>query len=109
MRGVQAVDKDRTAVPDRYNDLLNSVFILYDPGDDVDGSIDAQGSEYGRRIRDAIVEASGKPLDAYVNYAYGDEGMEAMYGHEAWRIERLRELKKSWDPEGKFNFYKPIQ
>jgi hypothetical protein len=31
-----------------------------------------------------------------------------MYGHESWRIERLRGLKKKWDPENRMRFYAPI-
>jgi FAD/FMN-containing dehydrogenase len=66
------------------------------------------GKEYGRKIRDIIFEGSGlKRLPIYVNYAYGDETMEQMYG-EAWRVEKLRALKKKYDPHGRFNFYNPI-
>ena len=94
----------------RYNNLLSSVFMLYGPeGNKEDERLDAQAVNYGKRMRDEIVKTDGKPLDAYVNYAYGDEGLEAVYGHEAWRIEKLRRLKEIWDPEGKFNYYNPIR
>ncbi len=51
----------------------------------------------------------GRQLNAYVNYAFGDETQEMVYGYEPWRLERLRGLKKKYDPKGKFNFYEPIK
>ena len=49
-----------------------------------------------------------RPLSAYVNYAHGDEPLGAIYGYEPWRLERLRSLKKQYDPDFKFKFYNPI-
>ena len=34
--------------------------------------------------------------------------MEAVYGREQWRLEKLRKLKKKYDPQGKFNYFSPI-
>jgi FAD/FMN-containing dehydrogenase len=63
---------------------------------------------YGRQIRDALFAGSGlKRVSAYVNYAYGDETTEQIYG-EGWRLEKLRKLKREYDPFGRFNFYNPI-
>jgi FAD/FMN-containing dehydrogenase len=45
---------------------------------------------------------------SYVNYAHGDEKLESLYGYEPWRLEKLRALKKEYDPKGKFSFYAPI-
>lgn len=45
---------------------------------------------------------------AYVNYAAGYEGLEAMYGYEPWRLNRLRDLKKKYDPQNHFAYYNPI-
>ena len=50
----------------------------------------------------------GRPIDAYVNYANGFEPLEQMYGHEAWRLERLRGLKAKYDPSNRFRYYNPI-
>ena len=47
-------------------------------------------------------------MEVDVNYANGDETLEEMYGHEGWRLEKLRRLKKEWDPENRFGFYAPI-
>ena len=56
-----------------------------------------------------MVEGSGsKQLRAYVNYAFGDESLPEMYGDEPWKMQRLRELKRKYDPKGRFNFYAPI-
>lgn len=52
---------------------------------------------------------NGRPLSAYVNYAHGDEPLEAVYGYEPWRLARLRKLKKRYDPDFKFRFYNPIR
>ena len=49
-----------------------------------------------------------RPLSAYINYAHGDEPLEAIYGYEPWRLERLRSLKKQYDPDFRFKFYNPI-
>jgi hypothetical protein len=63
---------------------------------------------YGRKIREVLFAGSGlRRLSAYVNYAYGDETLEQIYG-EGWRIDRLRKLKKEYDPYGRFSFYNPI-
>lgn len=51
----------------------------------------------------------GRRLNVYVNYAFGDETQEQVYGYEPWRLQRLRELKKKYDPQGRFNFYEPIK
>ena len=65
--------------------------------------------EWGRELRDTLWEGSGKPeLHAYVNYAHGEESLEQIYGHEGWRLERLKKLKREFDPEGRFRFYVPI-
>jgi hypothetical protein len=44
----------------------------------------------------------------YVNYAAGYEPLEARYGYEAWRIKRLRKLKRQYDPGNRFAWYNPI-
>ncbi|KAI1734122.1 hypothetical protein F4680DRAFT_454307 [Xylaria scruposa] len=46
----------------------------------------------------------------YVNYAMGHdyETLDSIYGYEPWRLERLRSLKDTYDPENRFRFYVPI-
>ena len=45
---------------------------------------------------------------AYVNYAFGTETNEEMYGYEQWRQDRLLALKDKYDPQRRFSFYAPI-
>ena len=110
MKGVQAVDWDSTAFPERQNNLLISPFIMYKPtGDEKDDrALDNEAAKYGKRMRDAIADAAGQKLNAYVNYAVGDERLEEIYGHESWRLEKLMRLKREYDPEGRFGSYNPI-
>lgn len=44
----------------------------------------------------------------YVNYAFGDESLQSIYGYEEWRLERLRGLKQTYDPTNAFRYYNPI-
>lgn len=69
---------------------------------------------YGTKIRQALLSSSSSScttpqFNAYVNYAYGDESTEAIYGYEEWRLEKLRRLKKEWDPRGVFRWFHPIR
>lgn len=59
------------------------------------------------------IEVSGYGrLQQYVNYGNTTVTMrdapEALYGYEPWRLERLRELKKKYDPENVFRYYQPL-
>ncbi|KAL0475553.1 hypothetical protein QR685DRAFT_513077 [Neurospora intermedia] len=47
-----------------------------------------------------IVGMSGC-MRRYINYANGDEPLQALFGYEEWRWERLTALKREeYDPEG---------
>lgn len=52
--------------------------------------------------------APGLPPATYVNYAFGDEPLESMYGYEPWRLSKLRGLKQKYDPDNRFRFYNPL-
>ena len=69
--------------------------------------MDDEASDYGKRIRDNLVNASGRPLNAYLNYAHGDECQQALYVYEPWRLEMLGELKTKYDPNGRLSRYNP--
>ncbi len=106
LEAMKAVDPDSTAYPHREDNVLASYDFQYPPGVEND----AIAVSYGHKAR-AMFHAGdlpGRPFNAYVNYAYGDESLEARYGYEPWRLENLRALKKTYDPQGKFNFYNPI-
>jgi hypothetical protein len=104
-RGVRAVPADSTAFPERHNDLHIPSFIVYEPAGKALGD---EAAAYGEKMRDAIVEGNGTPLNAYVNYAYGTESQEELYGYEPWRQAKLKQLKEGYDPEGRFDFYNAI-
>jgi Berberine and berberine like len=71
--------------------------------------LDAQAEEFGRHARNLLKAGSGSPEQhSYVNYAHGDESLEEVYGYEPWRLQKLRWLKKKYDPKNKFGFYEPI-
>lgn len=60
-----------------------------------------------------FVAVSGySQLRQYVNYGSTTSTVqdtpEAMYGYEPWRLERLRALKRQYDPDGAFNWYQPF-
>ncbi|EQB53082.1 hypothetical protein CGLO_07231 [Colletotrichum gloeosporioides Cg-14] len=51
-------------------------------------------------------------LQQYVNYGNTTSTMkdpaEALYGYEPWRLEKLRALKKIYDPDNVFRWYQPL-
>lgn len=101
---VVEIESDSTAFPDRDGKLLLSPVLTYP----ANASLDATAWEIGNKIRSTLLEGAGVKLEAYVNYARGDESMEEIYGYDPWRLEKLRRLKKQYDPHGRFNFYAPI-
>lgn len=102
---VKSVSSESTAYPDRHNNLLLSPFIIYNRG----SPLDEVATEHGRRLQQVLQAGSGKPLNAYVNYANGYESQQAIYGYESWRLQKLRRLKREWDPHGRFSYYLPIE
>ena len=102
--GVQAVDPVSTAFPDRFNHHLTSPVIIY-----FDSALDDQAVAAGKELREIALEGKSGPLNAYVNYAHGDETEEDWYGHESWRIQRLTRLKNKYDPNNRLGYYAPIK
>lgn len=101
---VQAIPSDSTAYPDRSHNILASPLFNYPPNN---ASLDQEVAALGRKIRSAMQNGTGD-LSAYVNYAHGDESNQAVYGYESWRQQRLKDLKKTYDPHERFSFYEPI-
>jgi hypothetical protein len=72
-------------------------------------SIQRAAWEWAEEVRDQWNKGQpGRPINAYVNYANGFEPLEQMYGHEAWRLNKLRHLKSKYDPFNRFRYYNPI-
>jgi hypothetical protein len=105
-QAVQAVDAASTAFPHREDEILVTSYVQYKPN----ASIDPIAQEFGETLRGFLLEASDDPdhLRAYVNYANGDEPLQAVYGWEDWRLKKLRELKKQWDPKNEMKYYVPF-
>jgi hypothetical protein len=60
-------------------------------------------------LRKILQRESGfDKLQAYVNYAQGDEKWQDLYGWEEWRQKKLKALKRKYDPTGDFSWYQPI-
>lgn len=51
-------------------------------------------------------------LQQYVSYGNGTatmkDSIEALYGYERWRLERLLNLKQKYDPDNVFRWYQPL-
>lgn len=111
LHAVQQVPAVSTSFPDRENGVLMAAVMMWDSkglNASRGAEVEARAVGYAKEMRDVVVRDSGGPLHAYVNYAFGDEGLEALYGYEGWRVERLRALKREWDPLNRFGWYAPI-
>ncbi|OBR06216.1 6-hydroxy-d-nicotine oxidase [Colletotrichum higginsianum IMI 349063] len=62
--------------------------------------------------REFITTSGYGRLQQYVNYGNTTSSMrdppEALYGYEPWRLEKLRALKRQYDPENVFRWYQPL-
>lgn len=72
--------------------------------------LDEVALKHGQDIKKILVDGAKDDggTHAYVNYAFGGESAEELYGKEPWRLEKLRGLKKLYDPEDRFRFYAPF-
>ncbi|KAH8887629.1 FAD-binding domain-containing protein [Thozetella sp. PMI_491] len=105
-QGVQAVDSDSSAFAFRSDNLLLAPLITYESDG---GELDARAASVGNQLRQILHDGTGRSeVHTYLNYAFGDETPEQIYGSESWRLERLRTLKAKYDPQGKFSFYGPV-
>jgi hypothetical protein len=109
MKGVRAVNPSSTALAleEREYPILASAIIWFE-GDDEQTAKEA--AVYVEAVRDALymgVDKSNKKRHCYVNYANGGEKQPELYGYD-WRLDKLTNLKKKWDPENRFGFYNPI-
>ncbi|KAI4180354.1 MAG: hypothetical protein L6R41_007284 [Letrouitia leprolyta] len=105
MQGVKVVDPASTAYAHRDDDILVAFSTQY-----VHSAANAAAAtKYGQKARQLFVEGA-RPMrfNAYSNYANGDETLEQIYGYEPWRLEKLKRLKREWDPHRRFRFFNPI-
>lgn len=106
LQGVKAIDSESTAFAYRGDNLLISPVITYSP---TDAALDKKAADLGEKLREILREGSNREEShVYVNYAFGNETPKDWYGGEQWRQDRLRMLKKKYDPRNRFGFYAPI-
>lgn len=105
---VKRRDPASSAFPHR-GDYILTYFDIVDP--QVYGLTD-YALQWAHETRDlwnkGLPEWRRSTPSSYLNYAFGDEPLEAMYGYEPWRLERLMKLKAKYDPHQKFSYYNPI-
>ncbi|KAK3301708.1 uncharacterized protein B0T15DRAFT_544414 [Chaetomium strumarium] len=104
VQAVQAVPSESTAFPDRRQRLLLSPVATYEAVGNT--TLDEAAKNWSKAMEAAALGSQDDRI--YVNYAYGDESLQAMYGYEPWRLERLRMLKGKYDPENRFRFFAPL-
>ncbi|KAK4170742.1 hypothetical protein QBC36DRAFT_124146 [Triangularia setosa] len=102
-QAVQAVPDNSTAYALRGERLLFAPAIFWQKGN---ATLDEQAGKWSKEMYLAASGSTNKKT--YVNYAHGDEPVEALYGYEPWRLEKLRKVKKQYDPQGKFGFFNPV-
>ncbi|TID25976.1 hypothetical protein E2P81_ATG03752 [Venturia nashicola] len=88
------------------NNILALISAIY-----TDASVADAADAYGKMQRAAFnkVEAGGyEELRIYQNYALGDEDPRSYYGYEKWRLEKLKSVKKRYDPDNVFRGYHDI-
>ncbi|KAE9981583.1 hypothetical protein EG328_011522 [Venturia inaequalis] len=88
------------------NNILALVSAVY-----TNANVSDAANAYGETQRAAFnkVEAGGyEKLRIYQNYAYGDEDPRSYYGYEKWRLEKLRNVKRRYDPNNVFRGYHDI-
>lgn len=104
--GVRAISEDTAAFAYRDDLILAAPLVIYPSGDK---NADAAVKALGDQVREILREGTGSPeLHAYVNYAYGNEGPQGWYGYDSARQNKLKALKKKYDPRGRFSFYGPV-
>lgn len=106
-KGVTAISSDSSAYPFRSDHLLVYFSAILAANANLD--LVNAAWEWGSEVRDQWNAGQpGRLPNAYVNYANGLEPLEQRYGHEPWRLQRLRGLKAEYDPYNRFRFYNPI-
>ncbi|KAI1103735.1 FAD binding domain-containing protein [Jackrogersella minutella] len=106
-KAIQAKPDDYSAYPNRrFTNTLALLEMIY-----TDDSVGSTADTWAREWRDtlAMPDVSGyEQQHVYENYAHGDEPLEALYGYDEWRKERLTRLKNEFDPKDNFDGYHNI-
>ena len=103
-KGIKAVPSESSAYPLRGENLIITPLMAWK-----EPELDKTARRVGEQMRQILYKGTGrKEMHTYVNYAHANESLENMYGYEPWRLEKLRSLKKKYDPKGRFSLYAPI-
>ncbi|PYI13104.1 FAD-binding domain-containing protein [Aspergillus japonicus CBS 114.51] len=98
----RAVAADSSAYAWRASSRFNTVAIAWYQ----DPALDAAARQWAGDVRAAWRATSGLSGNAtYINFAFGDESLEDIYGDN---VERLRSLKRVYDPKNRFNQFFPL-
>ena len=104
---VTAINSDVSAYPFRADHLLVYFSAILAPNSS--SSLVDAAWEWANEVKGQWNDGQpGRLPHTYVNYANGFEPLEERYGHEPWRLQRLRALKAKYDPNNRFRFYNPI-
>ncbi|KAL8994704.1 MAG: hypothetical protein Q9169_005389 [Polycauliona sp. 2 TL-2023] len=106
VKGVQSFESSDSAFAFRDQNILTVFDVVFNTTDDPLIAL----AEDWRDETMALFNAgqAGRKPRVYVNYAAGYESLEARYGYEPWRMDRLRQLKTQYDPYNRFAWYNPI-
>ncbi|MCJ1460567.1 hypothetical protein MMC28_010949 [Mycoblastus sanguinarius] len=101
---VTAVENSDSAYPSRdFENILTVLTSWY-----TDPSLTQAVDTWTSGIRAQMNATSGYDrLYVYQNYAHA-EPLQAYYGYEPWRLQRLQDLKRKYDPHQIFSAYHPI-
>lgn len=86
------------------NGLLPSIAltVCHDPAND------SRMAKFGNGFQNSLMKGAGTTENhCYVNFALNSNSAEQMYG-SGEKLEKLKTLKRKWDRNGRFSFYRPI-
>lgn len=71
-----------------------------------DERLNDEARVFGESFRNLLTGGDAKPM-LYANFAHGDESVEQLYG-DGERLDKLRALKRKYDPDQVFSHFIPI-
>ncbi|KAI0104017.1 hypothetical protein GGR51DRAFT_561393 [Nemania sp. FL0031] len=101
---VRKVPRQQSSYSQRDEFILN----FFDVPFTQESSLEGFAEEWAKETRNLWNAGQpGRRPTTYLNYAFGDESLESIYGYDG-QLDRLRALKHKYDPENRFQYYNPI-